>query len=192
MFQLYADKVKLAVRRREPVTSGSVDVYPVHFAFSDDWADLTKTAIFKAGAASCSVLLDGTGQCAVPWEVLTVPGRQLSAGVCGVRDGRVVLPTVWANLGAVLEGALPSETARPPTPGLYEQILKQLSDLREQVAGADRPGIATDEESAEMLNEVFGTPEEPSDAIATDEEISEMLNEVFHDSAVQNLTLVSK
>ena len=43
-----------------------------------------------------------------------------------------------------------------------------------------------------MLTEVFGTSEEPPDAIATDEEISEMLNEVFQDSAVQNLTLVSK
>ena len=39
--------------------------------------------------------------------------------------------------------------------------------------------IATDEEVAEMLEEVFGTAGEGSGEVATDEEISEMLDEVF-------------
>lgn len=70
IFELYADKVKLAVRRREPVTSGSAEVYHVHFQFSEDWDCLTRTAVSQGGGKTVSVLLDDSGQCSVPWEAL--------------------------------------------------------------------------------------------------------------------------
>ena len=35
----------------------------------------------------------------------------------------MVLPTVWVNLGTILEGAAPGENARLPTPDLWEQEL---------------------------------------------------------------------
>jgi len=46
--------------------------------------------------------------------------------------------------------------------------------------------IATDEEIAEMLEEVFGEPEAESGEVATDGEIDEMLNEVFGNLAKQD------
>lgn len=101
---LYAHGNQLTVRKREPVTSGSVNVYPVQFEFSEDWDGLTRTAVFKAGAETRSILLDDTGKCIIPWEVLSSHGRQLTAGVYGTQDGDVVLPTVWADLGTILEG----------------------------------------------------------------------------------------
>ncbi len=58
MVEILADKVKLNVREREAVTSGSVNVYPVRFQFSEDWSGLEKTAIFRAGAESRAVTLD--------------------------------------------------------------------------------------------------------------------------------------
>ena len=115
MFILCADKNELAVRQREPVTSGSVNVYGVSFEFSEDWAGLNKTAVFQAGCVSREVLLGSSGACVVPWEVLRVPGYQLKAGVYGNQGGEVVLPTVWADLGVILEG-VSRFTAEPPEP----------------------------------------------------------------------------
>lgn len=123
MFDLYAEKNRLTVRQREMTTSGSVEVYTARFEFSEAWAGLSRTAVFQAGPVSASVLLDESGACSIPWEVLKEPGQQLRAGVYGTGSDGTVLPTVWAGLGTVFPGASPGEDAKPPTPGVYEQIL---------------------------------------------------------------------
>ena len=69
IFRLYAEKTQLKVKKGEPVTSGSVNVYRVHFDFSPDWEGMMKTACFRSGSQTVSVLLDGTGECTIPWEV---------------------------------------------------------------------------------------------------------------------------
>lgn len=129
MFILYANKNQLTVRKREPVTSGSVNVYRVRFDFSDDWDGMSRTAIFRAGAESRAVLLDDDNETVIPWEVLKVPSLPLYCGVYGAIDSRVVLPTIWASLGTILEGA-PGDSpgARPPTPDLWEQELAKKGD----------------------------------------------------------------
>lgn len=128
MFKLQARKTELCLLEREPVTSGSVNVYEAAFEFSEDWAGLEKTAVFRAGEKSASVLLGDTGACVVPWEVLQKPGVRLEAGVYGSRDGTVVLPTVWADLGYIHTGATPGDEARPPTPDLWRQELAKKAD----------------------------------------------------------------
>lgn len=128
MFELYAEKNQLCVRRREPVTSGSVNVYEAAFAFSEDWSGLTKTAVFRAGERIVSVLLDDTGEAVIPWEVLASPGLQLLAGVYGARGSEVALPTIWADLGYVCAGAAPGENTAPPTPDLWRQELAKKAD----------------------------------------------------------------
>ena len=128
MFLLYADKTQLKVKQREPVTSGSVNVYTVQFEFSPDWDSLSRTAVFKAGTESRSMLLGPDNQCEIPWEVLTTRGKQLEAGVYGTQGGDVVLPTIWANLGKIAEGVTVGDEAKPPTPDLWEQELAGKGD----------------------------------------------------------------
>lgn len=128
MFQLYADKVQLTVQKREPVTSGSVNVYPVQFEFSADWNGLSRTAVFRAGGESRAVLLGDDNETIVPWEVLQKPGVYLFVGVYGTQGGNVVLPTVWGSCGMILEGASPGDEAQPPTPDLWEQELAKKGD----------------------------------------------------------------
>ena len=128
MFQLYADKNRLTVRAREAVTSGSVNAYAVRFGFSPDWTGLARTAVFRAGGESRSVVLDGDGACAIPWEVLAQPRQELFAGVYGTQGGETVLPTAWASLGVILEGAAAGENAQPPTPDVWEQQLARKGD----------------------------------------------------------------
>ena len=128
MFILYANKNQLTVRKREPVTSGSVNVYTVQFEFSPDWDLMERVAVFRAGAESRSILLDDTNTCEIPWEVLARPNIQLQAGVRGTRGGEAVLPTVWAGLGIIMEGVDTGESTRPPTPELWEQELAKKGD----------------------------------------------------------------
>lgn len=128
MFILYADKTKLTLRRREPVTSGSVNVYPVRFEFSPEWEGLQKTATFRAGSGSASVILEESGEADIPWEVLQTPGLLLQAGVYGRKGADTVLPTIWADLGVILEGTAPGENAQPPTLELWEQALAEKAD----------------------------------------------------------------
>lgn len=126
MFTLYANKNKLTVRQREPLTSGSINVYRARFEFSPDWQGLKRKAVFKAGMESRSVLLDESGQCAIPWEVLASHGQPLMAGVFGTAD-ETALPTTWAILGTILEGVPgDGEGGKPPTPDLWEQELSQV------------------------------------------------------------------
>lgn len=135
MFLLYVDKTKLTVHQREPVTSGSANVYEARFEFSPDWEGLNRTAVFRAGKESRSVLLDESNVCSVPWEVLAQPNVLLQVGVYGAWDGKIVLPTVWASLGVILEGTVPGDDARPPAPELWEQA---LAGKQEKLIG--RPG----------------------------------------------------
>ena len=131
-FILYADKNKLIVRKRGPLTSGSAGVYSVRFEFSTDWDGLSRTAVFQADGEPARMLLDESGECGIPREVLVKPGVRLKAGVYGVQDGEIVLPTIWADLGKILRGVtMPDGGTYPPTPELWEQALNGKGDALE-------------------------------------------------------------
>lgn len=131
MFVLYANKTQLTVRQREPVTSGSVNVYTVQFEFSPEWDGLSRTAVFKAGTESRSMLLGPDNQCEIPWEVLAKPDVLLETGVYGTRNGDVVLPTIWAGLGKIQKGVTVGDEAKPPTPDVYQQIMAAAQEAAE-------------------------------------------------------------
>lgn len=123
-----ANKNKLEVLERESITSGSVNVYTARFEFSPDWQGLTRKAVFKAGKESRTVLLDESGECVIPWEVLTSHGQPLMAGAFGTLD-ETALPTTWASLGTILEGVPGGgEGSKPPTPDLWQQELDRKGD----------------------------------------------------------------
>ena len=137
MFLLSASKVHLNVLQRETVTSGSVNVYLVQFDFNSDWDGLDRTAVFQAGDDKISVVLDASNECQIPWEVLENPRRTLEAGVYGTKGGDVVLPTIWASLGTIREGASMGTNAQPPTPDVYSQIL-DAANSAEKIAQSVR------------------------------------------------------
>lgn len=128
MFLLEVHKNGITARVTEKVTSGSVNVYLVGFEFSRDWDGLERVAVFRSGGEAVSVMLDGADTCTVPWEVLTANDvdKTLYIGVYGVRGGGVVLPTVWANVGKIFEGARPGAASLPPTPSLLDQALDRV------------------------------------------------------------------
>lgn len=140
MFQVNVNKNMVEVTSTEPITSGSQNVYVVEFTFSEEWETLEKTAVFRS-SKSCeediivNVLLDETNRCMIPWEVMESADSELTLGVFGVRDGSIVLPTVWAEGGIVLQGVTTGKDIEPPTPSVYEQILSELAEIKEDISG---------------------------------------------------------
>lgn len=111
------------------MTSGSVGVYTVQFEFSQEWDGLDKTAVFQAGpdGESMSVILDLDGTCEIPWEVLKTPKIRLQCGVYGTKDGNILLPTIYADMGQIHPG-VNTDAEADPTPGLYDQILNAANE----------------------------------------------------------------
>ena len=129
MIMLTASKSCLTASMQELLVEGAVNVNIVQFVFSSDWDGLTKTAVFQAGSNKYSVLLDESNEAPIPWEVLQNPRRILYAGVYGTSGESLVLPTIWASLGTIQEGANPGQDTQPPTPSVYEQILAEIGNL---------------------------------------------------------------
>lgn len=134
VFTLQAAKSNLTVREKEPLVRGAVNVYTCGMTFSPDWDGLDKTVVFKTSRAQISVIPEHDS-CTVPHEVTDTAGLNVQVGVYGARDGELVLPTVWADLGIVWEGAEPGEEAQSPTPGVYEQLLGLVNGAVETAEG---------------------------------------------------------
>ena len=137
MIRLSATKAELTVVENEVVTSGAQRVFACAFALSEDWDGLDRTAVFRAGTRSVSVLLGGDNAAVVPWEVLQTPGITLHIGLYGAGPDGLVLPTIWAEVGMIRPGAYPGGDALPPTPGAYDQLV-EIAKHAEAVAESVR------------------------------------------------------
>ena len=148
MIKLTASKSCLTASMQELLVEGAVNVNIVQFVFSSDWDGLTKTAVFQAGSNKYSVLLDESNEAPIPWEVLQNPRRTLYAGVYGTNGESLVLPTIWASLGTIQEGANPGKDTQPPTPSVYEQILAEIGNL-DNLATSEKDSLVS------AINELY-------------------------------------
>lgn len=128
MFVANVNKNLINVETVETITSGSSNVYVMQFNFSDEWLVLQRVAVFRKNKEPpVNILLNESNQCMIPWEVMTDPEAVITFGVFGTMDGNVVLPTIWANGGIVVEGVVTGIEPEPPTPDIYQQILARLA-----------------------------------------------------------------
>ncbi|MDD3400415.1 MAG: hypothetical protein PHT58_02110 [Eubacteriales bacterium] len=108
MIELNVTKAKMNAAAYEMLTSGMANAVSVHFTFSSDWDNLSKTAVFSNGAETIAVMenaWNGTDSCIVPHEVLEKPYRTIVVGLVGTSGSSVILPTVWCSIGRVRLGA---------------------------------------------------------------------------------------
>lgn len=111
------------------ITSGTVGM-PIEFTFDNQWLNLTKVAVFRAGHITKTVN-NPEGDVTVPWEVLTRPNVWLTVGVHGVnRDGTVVIPTIWANVCPIHVGVTPEDDpSTDPTLPIWQEIKNYIATL---------------------------------------------------------------
>lgn len=123
-------------RKTGLLTAGMVGV-PVQFSFSPEWAELNCLAVFRAGdVKKDNALIDGRS--VIPAEVLQQPGQRLYLGVEGrSKQGDVVIPTVWAEVGQILDGAqAANDPALAPTPSQFERFMAQVEQVDEKIKAA--------------------------------------------------------
>ena len=135
-------------KRPTRITSGTVGL-PVEFSFDGLWDGLSKTAVFMAGSV-CKISEGIAAEAVVPWEVLEKPGVTLIIGVYGANnDGSIVIPTTWATVCHIYEGADPDgDPSTDPTLPVWEKILFDIGN----------PGdLKTDtkENLVEAINETY-------------------------------------
>ena len=115
------------------ITAGTVGL-PIEFAFDGQWDGLKKTAVFRV-RHDVKIVEDLETETTVPWELLQKPGAWLSVGVYGVNgDGSVAIPTIWANVRVIKDGADPDgdPSADPKLP-VWQKLLDEVDDVQTDV-----------------------------------------------------------
>ena len=111
----------------EPATE-TKDYLTASFTFEgDDWAELTKAAIFKLGKAAYTVLIE-EGKCKVPYEVLkaqTCICNKVGVTVFGVK-GSVRATTNEVGVYIKPSGYVEGETPAELTPDLFAQYIDYI------------------------------------------------------------------
>ena len=149
MIHFKANTRRAAALSDDLITTTSVGI-EVRFLCSAAWEGLTRIAIFRGSDESVDVLLSGD-ICTVPPQVLAKPGGPLLIGLYGSDgSGHLVIPTVWADAGRILPGAVPSGVE--PTPEeqtLLDQLIEELNDaqdaLEEAASHIIESGITSEE-----------------------------------------------
>lgn len=96
------------------------------------WGGLVKSVAFTNGLKTVGVLNAGL-EVEIPPEVTDTAGVEIMVGVCGVDGTGIVIPTIWANLGEVLEAAPADfeEADKELTPSVTEQLLSLIGPMDE-------------------------------------------------------------
>lgn len=129
------------IRSQQPLTVGLTGA-SAHFAFGKPWDQLIKTAVFRQGEKTVTVADIGQ-QVELPWEVLTLPGVPVMIGVYGTDpEGKLVIPTLWAETEPVRPGADPQEGVTPadPTAPVWAQMQSNMGS-REQLNTNDKTSL---------------------------------------------------
>lgn len=107
----------------ESVVQDSQNYLYAQFDFSEEWEG-TITAVFRGkDGEAFNVLLDESGKCLIPWEVLTLTWFEVSV-FCG--------DLITANVVRVYtieSGYEIGQESREPTPDVYSQIIEKIDNI---------------------------------------------------------------
>lgn len=129
MIVFSANTRKATATTDDAITTRSVGI-PVSLVLSSEFDGLAKTLCAKNGRAAVDVVLVGDAVNAVlPPDVLLTTG-QLQIGIYAADDeGNIVIPTVWALVGQVKQGAMPSGVdPLAPSPSWVAQVQNIASE----------------------------------------------------------------
>lgn len=102
----------------------------VQLIYDDDlWQGMRKKVTFR-GPCKIDVLTD-ENEVQLPWEVTTAKNVPVYVGVTGVDAAeKVLIPTVWATIGTVLDSAAGHNPAPgEPVPPVWAQVVSMIGEL---------------------------------------------------------------
>ena len=180
---IHVSGVNAKVVQKASVPKGIVGGY-VDVIFDDDWKGLRRTAVIQ-GAVTLDIL-DVGDRFQVPQEAVAEAGVRLKIGFYGIgEDGRLGIPTLWADLGVVQDAADPSgDEATDPALPIWAQIQTQIGSLEnldtqakdtlvEAINEALTKGGSVDPEAIRAELEKY-LEEHPIEAGATEEQAAQI------------------
>lgn len=141
MIELNVKRTDITVSNLGALVKGNVNSLFVRFTFSEKWAQLVRTAVFSCGSVCVAVALS-SDTCAIPWEVLAVPGKLFLALRGTDNGGSVVLCSENVFLGKV-SASLASEIAaeaHDPTPNIIDTLRYDVEALKSEGSGSGTYG----------------------------------------------------
>lgn len=124
--KFFVDGQRLLKHGKSYVVADSKNYLYAEFLFSQEWATMAKTAIFKSPDEAYTVVIED-GMCKVPYEVM---GADFAVSVFGT-DGDVRITTDYIEVSVEESGYIEGETPQEPTPTVYEQLASQATDAVE-------------------------------------------------------------
>ena len=125
----------------QTTVSDSVLFEKIGFDFPEGWNGYTKTAVFRNGETTVSVVLDksselytGENECYIPYEVIKAP--QFTVSVFGV-SGESRATTQQASIKVTESGYGTGDTPSEPTLSQYEQLVS-IANATKQVVQSVR------------------------------------------------------
>ncbi len=146
--------VRAQTVQAEPIPVGIVGA-TVKLEFTDPlWDGLDKHILFS-GATDRAVVFAGDSV-ELPAAVVAVPNILVKMGVWGVSpDGKIAIPTLWAELGTVKPATDKDMGADPGLP-IWAQLLCMIGDLRNLKTEDKSNLVAAINEILDSLDETVG------------------------------------
>ena len=167
MIEITINKADAVASQLETLVCGMVNVVQIHFALSEHWEGLHKTAVFTNGQTTIDVLESEwmtEDTCVLPPEMLAVAGKKVSVGLRGQATGENgvdILPTTLCGLGAVKPGpAAQADTGTQPSLPVWGQLQEQVADLRDNAklcyTTLEKPKAGEDDSSVRVRINLHG------------------------------------
>ena len=139
MMKFLVKQQKIEVLEREVIASDQIAFVSVKFVFDGAWKVLHKVGQFTQGEETYNVVLGTEGTtCLLPAELHPGAVKMSLFGYDAESDTTVRATTVPVTLHIRQSGFVEdSATPIPPTPDLYTQLLKKLSEMQTGANGKD-------------------------------------------------------
>ena len=112
-----------------PIPVGGSQWSKIFFMFSDEWEDLRKIAQFRQGELKRNVDIDSNNFCYVPNEMLPDMCGELSIVGYPQDTSSAVIATANSLMLNFVQGfESGGEPAVPPTPDLYQKLIKEFAE----------------------------------------------------------------
>lgn len=145
-----------------PIPVGGSQWSKIFFIFSDEWKDLRKIAQFRQGELKRNVDIDSNNFCYVPNEMLPDMCGELSIVGYPQDTSSAVIATANSLMLNFVQGfESGGEPAVPPTPDLYQKLLKEFAEFGGGAADAVTytPQTLTEEQQAQARTNIGALPE---------------------------------
>lgn len=130
--QVCGTSVEILMSR--PIPAGLVGGYVTVLYADPLWENLTKTVVFRSVVTKDVVSSDRV--IPIPHEVVEQDGKHLMVGIYGTwEDGSLVIPTLWADLGLIVESVDPSgDHSTEASLPVWAQLVDHVENLKNQHA----------------------------------------------------------